>query len=129
MVNRPAHSQDIADQEQRVYTGNNMNPFLRRTAFIGSLLGLAAGVLALGAAFLAAWRCLPFHISQPPQPWPWACSEPASSVIQFLAFPVNLLTDDLSHAVRLAPVSLALYVLLGALLGWAAGATRSSKNL
>jgi hypothetical protein len=95
-----------------------MNTPLLRLVRRGALLGLASGLLALGTAFLAAWRCLPFHISQPSTPWPWYCAEPGFGVIGYLAFPVNLLTDDLAQAVRLAPISLALYVLLGAVLGW-----------
>lgn len=74
---------------------------------------------------MAAVRCLPFHISFPPQPWPWYCSDPAYRVIGYLAFPVNLLTNDLSQAVLLAPLSLLLYTILGAFLGFALGPSRS----
>jgi hypothetical protein len=88
---------------------------------LGAALGLAVGLILLGAAFLAAVRCLPYHISQPPLPWPWVCSEPAERLIRFLAFPLNLLTEDLAKAVRLAPVLLLVYGLLGAGIGWFIG--------
>jgi len=45
-------------------------------------------------------------------------------VIGYLAFPINLLTNDLSQAILLAPLSLLLYTILGALLGFALGSSR-----
>ncbi len=92
---------------------------LLRSARRGAVLGLAAGLLLLGGVLAVAGRCLPFHIASPPPPWPWYCTDPAYSALGYLAFPVNLLTDDLARAILLAPLSLALYVLLGALLGLA----------
>jgi hypothetical protein len=105
-----------------------MNTRLIRAAVWGAVLGLAAGLLALGSVFLTARQCLPFHISQPPPPWPWYCSDPAFGVISTLAFPVNLLTNDLGRVIFLAPLSLLLYVLLGAGIGLASGMARSSRK-
>jgi hypothetical protein len=62
-------------------------------------------------------RCLPFRISLPPPPWPWYCSDPAYGLLGYLAFPVNLLTNDLSQVILFAPLSLLVYTLLGALIG------------
>ncbi len=98
-----------------------MNSRLPRCTGLGAVLGLAAGLLLLGVVLLADVRCLPFHISMPPPPWPWYCSDPAYGLIAWLAFPVNLLTNDLSQALLLAPLSLLLYMLLGAGIGWLAG--------
>ncbi len=92
----------------------------------GAILGLAAGLLVLGGVLVVARQCLPFHISYPPPPWPWYCSDPAYAAIGYLAFPVNLVTNDLARAILLAPLSLALYTLLGALLGSALGWSHSS---
>lgn len=83
----------------------------------GALLGLIVGLIVLGGVFVVATACLPLHISSLPQPWPWYCVAPANTIIAFLAFPVNLLTDDLSQAVYLAPIALVLYTLAGALIG------------
>ena len=105
-----------------------MSTRLIRAAGQGAILGLAAGLLALGSVFMAARQCLPFHISLPQPPWPWYCTEPTFSVIGYLAFPVNLLTDDLARAVSLAPASLALYALLGAGIGLVSGMTRFSRR-
>ena len=82
----------------------------------GAVLGLLGGVSAHAGVFATAVHCLPFRISLPPQPWPWYCSDPAYGVIGYLAFPVNLLTNDLSRAVLFAPLSLAIYAALGALI-------------
>lgn len=97
-----------------------------RAARRGAVLGLAGGLLVLGGVLAVAGHCLPFHISSPQPPWPWYCSDPAYSALSYLAFPVNLLTNDLARAVLLAPLSLALYILLGVLLGLALGLAHSS---
>lgn len=83
----------------------------------GALIGLVAGLVALVGVFAVALYCLNFRISFPPQPWPWICSDPAYGIIVYLAFPVNLLTNDLSEALRFAPLSLLIYVIIGALIG------------
>jgi hypothetical protein len=88
-----------------------------RAATRGAIFGLVAGLLALGGVLTLAWQCLPLRISFPPQPWPWYCSDPAYGLIGYLAFPVPLLTNDLAQAILLAPLSLLLYVVLGALIG------------
>jgi hypothetical protein len=72
-----------------------------------------------------ALHCLSFRISSPPQPWPWYCSDPAYSLIVYLAFPVNLLTNDLSQAVLLAPLALLTYAVLGALIAAGLHGSRS----
>jgi hypothetical protein len=90
--------------------------FVGRTAMRGAIIGLVAGLVALAGGFAAAVQCLPFHISSPPQPWPWYCSDLAYDLIGYLTFPVNLLTNDLSQAVLFAPLSLLIYALLGALI-------------
>jgi hypothetical protein len=92
----------------------------------GAVLGFAVGLLALGGVLVVVGQCLPFHISFPPPPWPWYCSDPAYVMIGYLAFPVNLFTNDLARAILLAPLSLLLYILLGALVGLALSLSRSS---
>ena len=92
----------------------------------GAVGGLAVGLLALVGVLAVAVHCLPFHISFPLPPWPWYCSDPAYTAIGYLAFPVNVLTNDLARAIPLAPLSLSLYILFGALIGSALGASRSS---
>lgn len=67
-----------------------------------------------------------YCISFPSHPWPWYCSDPAYGAIGYLAFPVNLLTNDLSLAIRLAPLSLLIYVVLGSLLKSLLGVLRPS---
>lgn len=83
----------------------------------GAVIGCGVGAIALTGVLASAVRCLPFRIASPPPPWPWYCTDPAYSAILYLAFPVNLLTNDLAQAVLLFPLSLLLYALLGALIG------------
>ena len=90
----------------------------------GALIGLAVGLAALAGLFAATVRCLPFRISSSPQPW--YCSDPAYSILGYFAFPVNLITNDLAQAVFWAPLSLATYTALGALIAAALGTGRSS---
>ncbi len=82
----------------------------------GAALGLAGGAIILVGVFAVTVKCLSFHISSPARPWPWYCSDPAYSIIGYLAFPVNLLTNDLSQAVMSAPLSLLIYAIFGALM-------------
>ncbi len=91
-----------------------MGPAVKR----GAVLGFVVGLVALAGVFAVAVRCLPFRISLPPPPWPWYCSDPAYGLISYLAFPVNLLTNDLSQAILFAPLSLLIYAILGALIGF-----------
>ncbi len=91
----------------------------------GAIIGLVVGLVALAGTLTLAVRCLPFYISSPPPPWPWYCAEPAYGLLRYLAFPANVLTNDLSRAILLAPLSLLIYVLLGALIGFAVGIARS----
>jgi hypothetical protein len=97
-------------------------------AIVGALIGGAIGLLALAAVFGVAVYCLPYRISMPAQPWPALCANPVYPLITYLAFPVNLMTDDLSEAVLLAPLSLLVYAALGALIGCARGASRSGTK-
>lgn len=83
----------------------------------GALLGMGGGVLVLAGVLAAALRCLPWRIASPTSPWPWLCQDPFYRAIGFLAFPVNVLTQDLAQAVLLFPLSLLCYALLGALIG------------
>jgi len=99
----------------------------RRTAITGALLGLLAGSVALVGFLAVAAGCLPYRISSPAQPWPPLCSDPAYRVITYLSFPVNLLSNDLSTAILLAPLSLLMYAILGALIGSALEASRTSS--
>lgn len=103
-----------------------MSPNAKKGAVIGALVGL----IALAGALAVAVQCLPIRIASPPTPWPWYCAEPAYGVIGYLAFPVNLLTNDLSQAILLAPVALVMYTLLGALIGsaFATSALTSPKR-
>jgi len=94
----------------------------------GAIIGLVVGLVALAGTLTLSVRCLPFYISSPPPPWPWYCADPAYGVLLYLAFPVNLLTNDLSRAILLAPLSLLIYVLLGALVGLAVDRARSSAR-
>jgi hypothetical protein len=77
-----------------------------------------AGVLAL------ALHCLPLRISAM-MPMPWYCADPVYGALGFLAFPVNLLTNDLAQAIWLAPLSLITYMLLGIAIGSMLGKARS----
>ena len=97
-----------------------------RAARRGAFAGLAAALLVFGGVLAVVEHCLPFHISSPQPPWPWYCSDPAYSAISYLAFPVNLLTNDLARALLFAPFSLLLYILLGVLLGLVLGISRPS---
>lgn len=74
-------------------------------------MGLAVGVAILTGIYLLALACLPYRLSLLPRPW--TCTDPVYGAVVFLAFPVNLLTDDLSRAVVFAPLSLALYTAIG----------------
>ena len=94
----------------------------------GAIVGLVVGLVALAGVFAVTIQCLPFRISSPPPPWPWYCADPAYDLLIYLAFPVNLLTNDLSRAILLAPLALLVYVLLGALIGLAVDRARSSAR-
>lgn len=86
-----------------------------RRRVLGAMAGLVIGLLALGMALrLAAW-CLPFLITSQIVGRPVVCTDPVYSVLLYLAFPVNLMTDDLTKAMLLSPLSLLFYTLLGAL--------------
>ena len=98
-----------------------------RTAKRGAVLGLVVGLVALAGVFAVTVHCLPFRISSPPPPWPWYCSDPAYGIIGYLAFPVNLLTNDLSQAVLFAPLSLLIYAILGALIDLGLDTSRSAS--
>ena len=102
-------------------------PHRRRAAITGALLGLLAGSVALMGVLAVAAGCLPYRISSPAHPWPPLCSDPAYRVITYLSFPVNLLSNDLSTAMLLAPLSLLMYAILGALIGSALEASRTSS--
>jgi hypothetical protein len=91
-------------------------------------MGLIVGLVALGGVFLLSLRCLPYRMAVPAQPWPWYCSDPAYGLLGYLAFPVNVLTNDLAQAARYAPLSLLIYALVGALIGLAVAASRSSPE-
>ncbi len=101
---------------------------LIRATKLGISLGLTVGLLILGGVFIVVRQCLPFYISLPAQPWPWYCSDQIYRGIGFMAFPGNLLTNDLGRAILFAPLSLLLYVLLGAVLGLVIGLFRSSVS-
>ena len=97
-----------------------------RIARTGAVVGLMTGLVALLGVAVVVVRCLPFHISVPTLPWPWYCSNPAFDLITYLAFPVNLITNDLSQAVPYVPLSLLIYAILGAFVGSRLDSTRSS---
>ena len=99
-----------------------------RTATRGAIAGFGVGLAALAGVLAAALHCLNFRISSLPLPWPWYCSDPAYGILTYAAFPVNLLTNDLAQAVRLAPLSLLTYAILGALIGAGWHLFRSSRN-
>lgn len=86
---------------------------MKRVAITGAMVGLVVGLLVLSGVLALVLRCLPLRIAPPPAPWPWYCADPAYGVLLYLAFPVNVLTNDLTRGIVLAPLSLALYVLLG----------------
>ena len=98
-----------------------------RTAKRGAIIGLVIGLVALLGVFVVTVRCLPFRISSPPPPWPWYCSDPAYRLIGYLAFPVNVLTNDLSRAILFAPLSLLIYTILGGLIGSGLDLLRASS--
>ena len=90
----------------------------------GAIAGLITGALALASLLALAMHCLPLRISAV-MPMPWYCADPVYGVIGYLAFPVNLLTDDLAQAIWLAPLSLITYTLLGMAIGSMLGKARS----
>jgi hypothetical protein len=89
---------------------------MRTTTKQGALIGLMVGLIALAIALLLAIQCLPFRIAAL-QPAPWYCTDPAYVLFGYLAFPANVLTNDLSRAIWFAPLSLLLYVGVGAFIG------------
>jgi len=94
-----------------------MEIMLKRNMKRGAVLGLLVGLAVLIGLLAVSVQCLPYRISSPPQPWPWVCTDPVYGMLGYLAFPVNLLTNDLSRALALAPLSLGIYTILGALIG------------
>ena len=90
---------------------------MRTTTKQGALIGLVVGLIALAIALLLAIQCLPFRIAAPPLSMPWYCTDPAYALFGYLAFPANVLTNDLSRAIWFAPLSLLLYVGVGAFIG------------
>ena len=94
----------------------------------GALIGLIVGFVSLTGLLAITVQCLPYRISFPPQPWPWYCSDPVYGLLGYLAFPVNLLTNDLSQAVALAPLSLVIYIILGTLIGSGLNVARPSAS-
>lgn len=92
----------------------------------GAIAGLVVGILILGGVLAIAAQCLPLRIAPPAAPGPWYCADPAYSAIGYLAFPVNLLTNDLATAIPLAPLSLITYALIGMAIGAMAGKARST---
>ena len=92
----------------------------------GAIVGLGVGLLALVGVLALVWQCLPFRISFPPAPWPWYCADPAYGLIIYLSFPVPLLTNDLARALLFAPLSLAIYVVVGMIIGSVIDLARSS---
>lgn len=86
---------------------------MKRVAITGAMVGLVVGLLVLSGVLALVLRCLPLRIAPPPAPWPWYCADPAYGVLLYLAFPVNVLTNDLTRGILLAPLSLIWYVLLG----------------
>lgn len=121
-------------QPYRTQQGSSPEPvggsaaIILRAAGRGALVGCGVGLLALAGVLLVVRQCLPFYIAYPPAPWPWYCSQPTYGVIGFLAFPVNLLTSDLAQAVMLAPLSLLIYILAGAVIGGGISWLRSSGS-
>jgi hypothetical protein len=98
---------------------------MRSAAKRGAIAGLITGILVLGGVLAIAIRCLPLRIAPPAAPGPWYCTDPVYGAIGYLAFPVNLLTNDLATAIPLAPLSLAAYALLGMAIGLILGEARS----
>lgn len=92
----------------------------------GATAGLVTGILVLGGILAVALQCLPLRIAPPAAPGPWYCADPVYSAIGYLAFPVNLLTNDLATAIPLAPLSLITYALIGMAIGAMAGKARST---
>jgi hypothetical protein len=86
---------------------------MKRALVSGAVAGLVVGVVILGGVFGLVVRCLPWRIAAPPLPWPWYCTDPTYGVLLYLAFPVNVLTNDVARGVVLAPLSLMMYVLIG----------------
>jgi hypothetical protein len=94
----------------------------------GALIGLIVGLVTLTGLLAITIKCIPYRISFPPPPWPWYCTDPLYGWLGYLAFPVNILTKDLSQAVILAPLSLVIYAILGALIGSGLNRARHSTS-
>ncbi|TFG65799.1 MAG: hypothetical protein E4H27_10505 [Anaerolineales bacterium] len=94
----------------------------------GAMLGFVIGLVINAVVFAVALSCFSIRLSSQTQPWAWYCSDPAFNIIGYFAFPVNLLTNDLSKAVLLSPVSLLVYTIVGGLIGSFNSAKKSSLN-
>jgi hypothetical protein len=86
-----------------------------RRRILGATAGFVFGLLALVLVLKLAVWCLPFLISGQIVARPAVCTDPVYSVLIYLAFPVNLITHDLTEAMLLSPLSLLFYTLVGAL--------------
>ena len=86
---------------------------MRRLHLKGAIWGFSVGAVILLLLFLAFLSCLPYRISFPPTGSPWYCADFFYQTFGYLAFPVNLLTNDLSKVVYFAPFSLMFYALIG----------------
>jgi hypothetical protein len=84
-------------------------------------MSLSLGLVALTSVLAISVQCLPYRITSPSPPW-----YPAYGMLDYLAFPVNVLTNELSQGVVLAPLSLVMNMILGALSGSALSTSRPS---
>lgn len=90
---------------------------------MGALSGAVVGVLVLVVMYLVTGTCLPYLIAEPTTLWPWYCARPTYGLLTYLTFPINVLTNDLASAAKLAPLTLLFYAVIGALLGRCFGRT------
>ncbi len=101
-----------------------MKPTIKKGAMIGFVIGLVINAVVFGVAL----SCFSIRLSSQQQPWSWYCSDPAFNIIGYFAFPVNLLTNDLSRAVLLSPISWLVYAIVGGLIGSVNSINRTSLN-
>ncbi len=81
----------------------------------GARAGFIIGIVVCVAAYILALICLPSQISA--SGTPAYCSESVMSVLKVLTYPVSNFTNDLATAPYYAMYTIALYTILGALIG------------
>lgn len=81
----------------------------------GARAGFIIGIVVCVVAYILAIVCLPSQISATAAPG--YCGDSVMSVLKVLTYPVSYFTNDLASAPFYAIYTIALYTVLGALIG------------